>query len=322
MTRPLPTRPSRRLFAVLILTTIGMLLLAACGAMSGVGSPPTATLPATAAATSSAVGTGINLAALPLGDGHIGTSPRVGYVDSCTTTFGNGGAMRDGPWIHGTTWDSTAKIAVEGVVNWSQAAYMVRIVGSQRVITTTDLPVGFPTGTFPVAATDPASAYDCNPNTITAKSLQLTLPAAPVVASTPTCLGLGAIGILTDGVVLFNALDGEGRDASAHEIQDRCGGHPEMHGEYHYHDIPACLLATATGTSTLVGYASDGFGIYVERDARGNRLTNASLAACHGRTSVVSWDGQQVNKYHYVATAEYPYTLGCYSGTPSRITGP
>ncbi len=30
----------------------------------------------------------------------------------------------------------------------------------------------------------------------------------------------------------------------------------------------------------------------------------------------MSWDGATVDLYHYVATAEYPYTVGCYRGTP------
>jgi hypothetical protein len=313
------TRPSRRPAVFFILANVATLLLAACGATpTDAVSLPTAT----AAATSSVTSAGASLSALPLGDGHVGTSPRVGYVDACTTRFGNvGGAFKDGPWIHGATWDAVAKIAVRGAVTWPQAAYSARTAGDQNVITTTDLPIGYTTGVFPVGATDPAFAYDRNPNTITAKSLQLTLPLNPIVAAIPTCLNMGAIGVLTDGVVLFNALDGEGRDAVAHEVLDTCGGHPEMNGEYHYHDIPPCLLKTATGASTLVGYANDGFGIYVERDAQGNLPTNASLDVCHGRTSVVTWNGQQVNMYHYVATAEYPYTLGCYRGAPARITG-
>jgi hypothetical protein len=117
--------------------------------------------------------------------------------------------------------------------------------------------------------------------------------------------------------VLFDALDAQERDAPAHEVLDLCEGHPERTGMYHHHDVPICQLAQASGAATLVEYALDGFGIYVERDAKGNMLTNASLDACHGRTSAVPWDGQTVTLYHYVATREYPYTLGCFMGTPA-----
>ncbi len=125
---------------------------------------------------------------------------------------------------------------------------------------------------------------------------------------------------MSDGVLLFDALDDAGRDAVAHEVQDACNGHPNGQRMYHYHDVPSCLLAAATGPSTLVGYALDGYGIYVERDASGNLPTDADLDACHGRTSPVMWDGALTTIYHYDATLEYPYTVGCYHGTP--VAGP
>ena len=116
---------------------------------------------------------------------------------------------------------------------------------------------------------------------------------------------------------LYNALDDAGRDAVAHETQDSCNGHPDGRERYHYHDVPACIRARATGGSTLVGYALDGYGIYVERDAEGNLPTDADLDACHGRTSSVVWDGGTRAMYHYDATLEYPYTVGCYHGVPT-----
>ena len=308
------------------------LTLVGCGSVvnaantpSGSGRPPlngsnsaTATTGTSSSATTSGA---VSLSALPLGDGKTG-KVAVGYVDSCQTNFtGAGDAGGATPWIHGSTWDSTAKPAVQGSVSWPQASYHVSVSGGQRIITTNDLPIGYTTGVFPISPSDPAYAYDRNPNAIQAQSLTYTLPATPTVASAPSCVGMGPIGVLSDGVTLFNALDAAGRDAVAHEVQDSCGGHPEKTGDYHYHEISPCLLRVTTGTSTLVGYALDGFGIYVERDAQGNLLTDADLDACHGRTSVVTWDGKQVSMYHYDATAEYPYTLGCYRGTPVR-SGP
>jgi hypothetical protein len=260
--------------------------------------------------------------ALPLGDGHLSTTPRAGYVDSCQTRFppGAGGAQVAGPWIDSPagTWDRTAKISVGGDVAWPNGAWSVKVTRTARVVSTNDLPKSHGTGTFPVAQSDPAFGYDRNPNTITAQSVTFRLPLDPKAARSPACTSLGAIGILIDGVVLFNALDGEGRDAAAHEVLDSCGGHPERTGMYHHHDVPSCILDHATGRSTLVGYARDGYGIYVERDAGGNLLTNADLDTCHGRTSVVTWNGRKQRMYHYDATLEYPYTVGCYHGTPVR----
>ena len=123
--------------------------------------------------------------------------------------------------------------------------------------------------------------------------------------------------MLKDGVVLYNALDGEGRDAGAHEVLDACAGHPDPSNTYHHHDIPPCILSKVkNGTTVLVGYALDGYGIYVVKSANGALPTNTSLDACHGSTSEVVWNGKPTCIYHYVATLEYPYTIGCFHGTP------
>jgi len=185
-----------------------------------------------------------------------------------------------------------------------------------------DVPVHDMTGTFPIATGDPAYQYDPNPNSITPQPVTIDANVDPAAAPAPSCLNGGPIGILTDGVFLFDALDAVRRDAGAHEALDRCGGHPAPGGVYHHHYVPTCILAGATGSSTLVGYALDDFGIYAERDPAGNLLTDADLDECHGRTSSVLWDGHETTMYHYVVTAEFPYTLGCYHGTPPTFGTP
>ena len=109
-----------------------------------------------------------------------------------------------------------------------------------------------------------------------------------------------------------------GRDAVAHEVQDLCSGHPEPRGTYHYHGPTPCLPGE-TQNEQLIGYAIDGFGIYSMYDAQGTELTDADLDACHGRTSIVQWDGKPQNIYHYVLTREYPYTIGCFMGAPQHL---
>jgi hypothetical protein len=267
----------------------------------------------------------INPAKIPLGDGNVSSSPKVGYEDSCETSFpSTGGAQAVGPWINTTarTWDSETKVAVIGNVSGPQAFYNVTVAGDDRTITGNDLPIDHTSGTFPISSSDPAYQYDRNPNHISPQTVRLVLPTTPTLATTPSCLPLGPVGILDDGVYLYDALDGEGRDAGAHEVLDGCQGHPDANDVYHHHEVPSCILAQATGnsSSTLVGYALDGFGIYVERDSNGNLLTNANLDACHGRTSVVMWDGKLTGMYHYDATLEYPYTIGCFMGSPRALS--
>lgn len=256
--------------------------------------------------------------ALPLGDGHVSLSaPAVGSTYSCSTGRPVGpNAPTSTPWIHGTTWDPAEKPAVEGRVLWSAARHTVSVIGATRVVTTNDLPHGEPTGIFPIAPSDPAYAYDHNPNSIIAQSLTYRLPLHSRAAPRPSCLPKGPIGVLSDGVVLFDALDASNRDAVAHEIQDLCNGHPDGSDMYHYHDVSSCLLAHAHGPATVVGFALDGYPIVVERDAQGRLPGDADLDACHGRVSTIVLDGRRVRTYHYDATLEYPYVMGCFHGTP------
>lgn len=319
-------------------TLVGLLLgvttLSGCGS-SGASAPappvatsspatvlpsptPVAVLPSpTPAASTAPASIPVDPTNLPSGDGKLSaTTPQVGYVYSCTSTFNGGGATGTGAWVHSDgTWDSTTKISVQGSVNWPNASLALTISGTTRRVTTNDLP-NHATGTFPIAASDPAHQYDGNPNTISAQNLAYTLPQLPTVNANPTCVGLGPIGILNTGSVFFNALDAVGRDAGEHEVQDACQGHPEISGAYHYHSVTSCLTDAGTSHSNLLGYARDGFGMYGNRGVNGESLTNKDLDVCHGHTHAVTWDGQSVSLYHYHATKEYPYTVGCYRGTP------
>lgn len=225
------------------------------------------------------------------------------------------------PWIDvsNATWNLESKISVEGAVSWPNAANGFAIQGENRMLATNDLPVDATTGNFPISLSDPAYQYDKNPNSVQDQLFTWAVPAMPAAAPEPWCTGLGPIGVAVNGVLIFNALDDAGRDAGAHEVQDSCNGHPQMSGVYHYHDLSPCLetsAASGAGSSTLVGYALDGYGIYVERDAAGNLPTDADLDACHGRTSTVMWDGTPLAIYYYDVTIQYPYFIGCFHGTP------
>ncbi|HLE99929.1 MAG TPA: YHYH protein [Gaiellaceae bacterium] len=272
-----------------------------------------------------AVGTAAALAAvdptkLPLGDGKVTTSgPKRGWVYACQPA--RGGQAPTGPWIQGSTWDSTQKVAVSGSVKW-RSTTAFRAAGRTLRITGNALP-RHTTGIYPISSSDPAYQYDRNPNSIRAQTLAYSLPAQPKVASKPRCVSGGTIGVMLTGSVFFNALDANGFDAVAHEIQDRCGGHPAPDGRYHYHSLSPCAApgTSTTAHSKLVGYALDGFGIYGKRGLRGKPLTNADLDACHGHTHTITWRGKRTRMFHYHATLEYPYTVGCFRATPVH-TGP
>lgn len=264
---------------------------------------------------------------LPLGDGKISNTPRPGWIWACRVDPNAGGAFRDGPWIRRDgTWDSTAKIVVGGFVAWP-GQWKITLEGERRIFASNGLP-NHPTGQFPIGPGDPAFNYDRNPNQIRTQTVRIDLAANPGVADQPSCAP-GAVGVLLTGVALFNALDAPGRDAVAHEIQDRCQGHPQIIGVYHYHSVTSCLddKRMPDGHSELVGYALDGFGIYGPHDVGGKLLSSDDLDPCHGHSHPIMWDGKLVTMFHYHATPDFPYTVGCMRGAVRRedvraIAGP
>ena len=269
----------------------------------------------------------VDMRKLPLGDGKISHAPKKGWIWACRVDPNAGGAHRVGPWIDlkNRTFDMTKKIAVRGAVRWPHR-FTVTVEGDRRVFTSNDLP-NHPTGHFPIARDDPAYRIDRNPNRIREQNVRFELLAHPKLAPKPHCAP-GAVGLLLTGIALFNALDAPGRDAVAHETQDSCHGHPQESGVYHYHSLTGCLADKPgpDGNSPLVGYAIDGFGIY-GRYENGKPLSTDDLDACHGRTSVIDWDGRKIEMYHYVATPDFPYTVGCLRGDFDRelvraISGP
>jgi hypothetical protein len=261
---------------------------------------------------------------LPLGDGlRSTTGPAVGRLFECARPPPRPGmppppgADVAGPWIDlaAQTWDKTKKVFVSGAVMWPAAEYGESVSGTTRTLVTNGLPVKTVTGTFPIAPSEPAYAYDRNPNSIKSVLLRYELPVTPNQTSA-SCLPEGPIGLLRNGVAMFSPVDARGRDAVAWETQDSCEGHPEIRGEYHYHDVSGCLVAASAGPSTVIGWAADGFPIVVERDASGALPTNTDLDECHGRDAPYLLDGKVVRGYHYAATLEYPYAVGCFRGAP------
>jgi hypothetical protein len=130
----------------------------------------------------------------------------------------------------------------------------------------------------------------------------------------------GEVGIMSDGVALFNAFDAGLRDAPAHELQDSCSGHPQGSDEYHYHSMPACF--TDIGETIVLGYALDGFPITGPKLGPHDILTTADLDECHGITSTVMLDGKPVTTYHYVMTQDFPYSVSCFRSTPVQPPRP
>jgi len=257
-----------------------------------------------------------------LGDGRLSSTPKRDYLMSCMQRFPANapGAQGGGDWIDGDRYYPDQKPKVAGSVTWPNARIEVTVQGDQRIVSANNLPT-HPTGVFPIQRSDPAYRYDRNPGSIREQDILLRLPKDPAVAAQPSCLPLGMIGFALTGGAIYNALDARGRDAGAHEILDQCGGHPQQSGQYHYHDETPCGpdRVDANGHSLVEGYALDGFGIAGPLDVGGRVLTNQDLDACHGHVGPIEWDGRIVEMYHYHYNDEYPYSLGCFRGTPISV---
>jgi hypothetical protein len=295
-----------------------------CGvtAINSAGSASSESKTVTPAAASSGGGTSttVDTTALPVGTSKmVETVPTdVGYLYKCvnTTSSTNPGNTAQG-WIStdGTTWNLQTKslYAVTGAVSWA-STFTNTIANAARSLAGNGLP-SHTTGIYPITnATSPqAYQYDHNPNSILTNTIAWSgLPTNPTVNATPTCLSTGAVGIFLNGARMFAAFDAKGRDARAWEVTDACEGHPQDKGAYHYHSMPKCgLAADVTGQhSAVIGYAADGFAVYGMQGDGGKTIANADLDICHGHTDT------SVTQYHYHTTETFPYTIGCYRGTP------
>lgn len=261
---------------------------------------------------------------LPLGDGKYSDRPKSGYIFPCDPkhyfTIPLGSHTR-GHWISGAVWNVTEKPAVGGNVLWPDAWFEASIRRDRRVLRGNGLPLHQPSGAFPIRKEDPAHEYDANPNPIREHTIEVSIPLLPVVADQPSCLQ-PQIGYTLDGVALHFALSSMmGHDEIAYEMQDSCGGMSDPAGIYHRHALSGCI-PHITERNALVGYALDGFGIFSPYDASGRELTTADLDECHGTTSKILWDGDEVEMYHYVLTRDYPYTIGCFRGVPTYVPLP
>jgi hypothetical protein len=238
----------------------------------------------------------------------------------CGIPANGAGANNAKDWTNADgTWDYTKKPQVEGNVIWN-GQFNTGLDGSgNRTLTGNGLP-NHPTGIFPITRGSIPYNYDRNPNIISPQPLNVTYPALPQEAASPTCVGFGPAGYSLTGSAIYHGASTLGNDAAAHEMLDRFGGHTDGTQRYHYHfpskDLQDHIHVRSSGHSSLMGYMLDGFGIYGPYGEKGELLSSKDLDICHGHKHPVMWDGQMVNLYHYHWTYDFPYNIGAYKGTP------
>jgi len=183
-----------------------------------------------------------------------------------------------------------------------------------------------------------------------------TLPLTPEYSKSVTTTNQGPIGVLLDGGALYNPYEANHATVATSDnfvatasgvtasFLDNCDGHPGPGGQYHYHGLPTCLVAYATGgtpsvtsvtsttgTSTaavsetttasrrpvILGFAFDGYGIYDNVAMSGAVVPVSALDACNGIFSPVP--GYPHGVYHYVLenVKGARSSIGCYHGVVS-----
>ncbi len=158
-----------------------------------------------------------------------------------------------------------------------------------------------------------------NPNTPSNQNFVYKITRNPVQnTGTLVNVGLGHIGVWSNGVSIFNA-----KDAFSYNNQgiwnqnayfwegasfDNCLGHPAPNGEYHHHVSPTCLYNDADSThhSPIIGYAFDGFPVYGAYAYANTNGTGGIVRMVSGYT--LNTGTTRVNGPNVSAT----YPLGCY----------
>lgn len=171
------------------------------------------------------------------------------------------GWMRNTTGVKGKSTDATINAIVSAIpANVQQVNYTATNV----YVKTTGIP-DYNIGPF-----------NGNPNVPANTNATFDIPRNPQPASgAHTATGLGAIGVLVNGVGFFNMSDAHSynnlnvwhNNAGYVEAPsfDAAKGHPQQQGVYHNHEVPASLISELGGSDSnpvLIGFAIDGYPIF------------------------------------------------------------
>ena len=155
-------------------------------------------------------------------------------------------------------------------------------------------------------------------------TMTMLLPVTPVVADTPTLLGVvGKVGVALDGAPIFS--DAPSIQQTGHmPALDTCGGHVDPGGWYHWHatssDIETVFAnehvdadcALKQDSAALFGYAFDGFPMFGSAEIDG--APASGLDACNGHVGMTAMG----ETYHYHASENFPNLPPCLVGLQAQ----
>ena len=159
------------------------------------------------------------------------------------------------------------------------------------------------------------------------RSLTVTVPAAPEIASSSSATGLGPIGISITGVPIFNDTEGPNRPLEEEIAQtfDYAGAHNGPSG-YHYHvessDVPENTVLSHDDEK-LVGIMADGFLIYGRKcNSTGDYPTDLDVSGAHASSTQHS-EGEEFYHYHIINEFYLGSIIALFAvdlqGTPNSI---
>ena len=105
--------------------------------------------------------------------------------------------------------------------------------------------------------------------------------------------------------MIAGPFDSENKIAPYNRQIAQCGGHSDMQGMYHYHFAPMCGEENFLISDTQIGWAFDGIKIMGLADRKKHE---PEIDECNGHEH----DGD----YHYHATPDYPFFMGCFKAKP------
>ena len=189
------------------------------------------------------------------------------------------------------------------------------------------------------------------PNALSPQEWSWAVPLNPVKAKSVTTIKnvLGTLGFTVSGLPIYGPTEGPMPAAEAYgdpvynKIMDTCGGHTGPSREYHHHAIflvQQCNLSQ----QSILGYALDGFPIYTTLGCLDSKCKKTAMMKSGylktGDPKTNSWSAYTYKKstsntvldscngrkqpdgtYGYHATTDFPYIIGCFTGTATLTTG-
>jgi hypothetical protein len=197
----------------------------------------------------------------------------------------------------------------------------ITVSGGERVISANGLPDHEP-GKFPNSH---------NPNTIEPQNYRFRVPNAPIVAAKPTAVSHALFGIAINGVPFDPATaefwngdrdwNYEANTGFMNLGLDDNNAHVQPSGAYHYHALPAGLIAKLNRKAgiasdvpriILIGWAADGFPIYNNYNHTSPTDPSSPLRKVRSSYRLKSGErsGGPGGKYDGRFTADFEYAAG------------